>query len=192
MRIKTITKIEDGKLVERTPDGKIVGENKTEKRKRESRLGEILSAHRAPGAVTTDNYTRGRGTLDQQFPGEVGQRQLKYLVKQAQRKGYTPKHTDIYESQLAKFAGDPAAFVSSGSDALAHVRTVCEERNTSCRGAYTRQRIIPEQKEQKPFLSKSLLKKYTREAIAQDPSLARKSKREITDAVVDKYAYKGA
>lgn len=192
MRIKTITKIENGKLVERTPDGKIVGEARAEKRKRESRLREVLSSHRAPGAFTTDNYTRGRGTLEQQFPGEIGQRQLKHLIKQAQRKGYTPKHTDIYEPSLAKFAGDPAAFVSSGSDALSHVRTVCEERNMSCRGAFNRNRIIPEQKPQKPFLSKSLLKKYTREMIAQDPALARKSKREITDAVVDKYAYKGA
>jgi hypothetical protein len=191
MRIKTITKIENGKLVERTPDGKIVGEANPERRKRESRLREILQSQRAPGAVTTDNYTRGRGTLEQQFPGEVGQRQLNYLVKQAQRQGYNPKHTDIYESTLAKFPGDPAAFVSSGSDALAHVRTVCEERNTSCRGAYNRQRNIPEQKKQKPFLSKSLLTKYTREELAANPSLARKSKREIKEAVVAKYAYKG-
>jgi hypothetical protein len=157
--------------------------------KYDARFADMLASHRAPASRTTEDFTRGKGTLADQFKGNEGQ--LNYIVKQAQRKGYTPNIHDIYDGSLAQYIGDPAGFIPSGSDALSHVRAVCEEKNLSCNGAFKRTRVKKDPKPEKPFLEKKLLKKYTRQMVAADPALGRKNPREIKEAVVDKYAYKG-
>ena len=92
---------------------------------------EKLQRHQPVCAVvnTTTQFLKGRHWLSDQF----NDWQLKELVADAKKHGYTPKDNDIYLSQLADFPGDPKAFVNA-SDPAGHIVEVCKKTNRKCQG----------------------------------------------------------
>ena len=96
---------------------------------RPSRLNEILESRQFPGLHTDDTFLSGRGSLSKQLGTQTQQ-----VVNAAKRHGYTPGVNDVYEPQLARFPGDPRAFLKHGS-ARGQVRRVCEAEGMSCSGS---------------------------------------------------------
>src|SRR5688572_13940910 len=74
-------------------------------------LDEVLASRQAPRAMTDDVYFGGVGTLEDQIPDPM---QREHVIQNAIRHGYTPKPTDFYRGDIAKFEGDPRAFFNHG------------------------------------------------------------------------------
>lgn len=112
----------------------------------ESRMQDALTSQAFPGLNTDTTFLANRGTLEQQFEGDKDA--LEKTVKKAQQHGYKPKHTDVYLSGLARFPGDPQAFVG-GNDAKGHIAKLCKDRGIGCRGSVNvpepEKRISPEE-----------------------------------------------
>lgn len=81
----------------------------------------------------TESLTRGRHTLESQFPGKDGQNQLQIVVEGARRHGYEPKATDNYYSSFARFPGDPRAFGPS-SDPDGYIQHMSNKLNVPVYG----------------------------------------------------------
>lgn len=90
---------------------------------------EIISTGEFPSLHTDDEFMANRGSLQSQL-GE----QTADIVKLAQRHGYNPKHSDVYLSSIARFPGDPEAFVSHDS-ARGKIKKTLEKRGWSCDGS---------------------------------------------------------
>ena len=152
-------------------------------------FADMLAARSAPALHGGDtHYFAGRGTLAKQF--ENNEEQLNYIVSTAKKAGYNPGVNDVYEPGMAEFIGDPRAFVSPAGG-INQIKHVAEERNLTVDGPFKRSRVVKDEPF-KPVIHKKILKRLSREMIAADPSLGRKSKREVKEAVMDKHAYKGS
>lgn len=152
-------------------------------------FADMLASRQAPQAGGGDTtYFKGRGTLAQQFEGVEDQ--LDYLTKTAKRKGYSPGVNDVYESALASFPGDPAAFVPP-SGGVTHIKNVCEERNLSCSGAFKRTSVKHDPVDDKPFIDKKIYKRLAKKMVSENPELSKKGRREVKEAVYNKHAFKG-
>jgi hypothetical protein len=148
------------------------------------RLAEMLAAQQAPGARTDREFFRAHSTLDAQFKVD---RHLKHYVRQAKKAGYKPNINDVYLSQLARFPGDPEAFISGGRN---QIRRVLEKRGWGCEGIVD---VKPSQYQPEipdiP-LGADIIKETACEMVRENPDLAKKSKRELTEMVIDKHAPK--
>jgi len=98
----------------------------------EERLQDALESRSFPGLNTDTTFLANRGTLDSQFEDK---NLLKATVQDSMKHGYKPKPTDVYLSGLARFRGDPEAYVGAGGDAKAHIKKICEKRGIGCRGS---------------------------------------------------------
>lgn len=88
-------------------------------------MAEMLANQKAPGSMGTDTtWAAGAGTLDQQIPNKA---QLEHTVKEAKRHGYTPNPNDYYMPTIARFIGDPLAFMSP-HEAHSHTKKVLESQ----------------------------------------------------------------
>ena len=85
----------------------------------------------APALRTAKNFSRGRGTLLQQYGGDEAE--VQRLTDAAKKQGYTPRDTDIYEPSIANRKGDPKAFLPA-SDPVGALKRVCAEREIGCEG----------------------------------------------------------
>jgi hypothetical protein len=85
--------------------------------------------------------------------------QFKHLLREARKKGYEPKDSDIYEPNLAYSIGDPLAFIPS-ADPKGHIKKVAQLRNQTVHGAVEHQRAIPDRD---PFDNTSHQKKIAKE-----------------------------
>lgn len=100
-------------------------------KEKEGAIEDAVKHRQFPGLNTDTTFLANRGTLESQFDDE---HDLQAVVQAAKKKGYKPKHTDVYLSSLAREPGDPQAFVNGG-DAKGHIRKVCEERGVGCSGS---------------------------------------------------------
>lgn len=100
-------------------------------REKEGNIEKAVANRQFPGLNTDTTFLADRGSLDSQFDTPED---LNRAVNGAKKAGYKPKSTDVYISGLARFPGDPQAFVNGG-DAKGHIRKVCEERGIGCSGS---------------------------------------------------------
>lgn len=154
------------------------------------RFAEMLRSRQAPGAKTGCTLTSGCGTLAQQFEkGAEGQ--LKGLIKHARANGYEPKTHDVYMDSLARFCGDPQAFVPQ-SDPMGHIKRVCSEWDVDCfekdgTPIHRRQRFDPvEEVDIAPDIVESLI---VQEEIAQ-PEVKRIPREKRRAAVKERHTWK--
>jgi len=96
------------------------------------RMSEMLAFQQAPRAMTDAVFFEGFGTLDKQFAGDEKVRDQ--VIKRAMASGYKPNNNDVYLSALARYPGDPEAFVPA-TGGRGHVKKVCEKRGWECDGA---------------------------------------------------------
>lgn len=148
------------------------------------KLTEMLAARSAPKAQTDREFFAGQGTLADQFSGNDDQ--LNKVIGNAKKHGYKPQYTDTYVPALAKFAGDPAAFVSA-SGGRGHVQRVCERRGWTCNGSVN-VKGRPSDPGPDTVLGENLVQEAVDNLSIKNPDLARKAtKRELREEAIHQH-----
>lgn len=147
--------------------------------------GPLRSPLGVPAIRTSATFESGRGTLADQFKGD--DKMLKYVVAQAKARGYNPSSRDVYMRSLAKFPGDPEAFVKTG-EGESKVKDVIRKRNWTCEelGIEATDREPPK----KRGLAPDLVEEVRRKMLKKDPSLKAKNQNELREAIIDKHGSK--
>jgi hypothetical protein len=148
------------------------------------RLAELLACRKAPGAQTDREFFRNKPKLDEQFKSA---QTLNHYVAQARKKGYNPNPNDVYMSQLARFPGDPEAFVPA-SGGRNHVKRVLEQRGWGSEGIVNVKpaQFVPDPPPAAP-LSKGILKKMVAMKLKENPDLKTKPRAELEAQIIEKH-----
>lgn len=105
------------------------------------KFAEMLALQSPPGVKTDSTYfNNGRDVahMVEQEPDYALP-----VLKKAKSLGYKPRASDVYEPGLAKFPGDPAAFVPA-TGGRAHIRKVLERRGWGASGTVTTRSRAPD------------------------------------------------
>ena len=152
----------------------------------ESRMDEVLKSRRMPSIRTDAQFLANHGTLDKQFAGD--NRQLKAVTDTAKSLGYNPSPNDTYIPTLARFPGDPLAFVPAGSP-KSHIKKVCEATDRACEGDVTVNR--PRKEPAKTVrLGEDLVQEEAEQLIMRNPEEALKPKEQLRNEILDKHGAK--
>jgi hypothetical protein len=148
------------------------------------RFSDMIACQRGPGLMTDSVFFAGAKQIGDQFVNET---QRKKVLAVAKRHGYTPNRTDVYEPGLARFQGDPEAFVPA-TGGRGYIRKLCETRGWACDGAV---KVEARQPERDPYahakpLAEDLIQERIKGTIAKDPSW-KKKKRELREAIIQKH-----
>ena len=143
------------------------------------RFAEMMALGQTP-YCTSDNRRLLHGHRD---GDEFGDPRVSARYRQiAEEHGQNPVGKK-YLSQLARFPGDPEAWVSDASD----VRRICEERNYACEGAVN----VPLPRPDAPPVpdvpvADDLVDHYAEREIENDPALAEKPVEEVKEMIKDR------
>ena len=175
MKTKTIAKIVNGKYI-----------NCDDSPPPESRMDEVLSSRKMPSIRTDSQFLANHGTLDKQFEGD--ERQLSSVTETAKKHGYSPSPNDTYIPTLARFPGDPLAFVPAGSPKN-HIKKVCEATDRACEGdvSVERSRKSPSKTVR---LGEDLVQEEAAMRIFQNPAEALKPQEQLRNEILDKHGAK--
>lgn len=146
-------------------------------------LAELLALRQSPSLNTDTTFMANRGTLLQQLDGD--HEALTEVMRGASKSGFRPTDNHVYIEGLARYPGDPEAFITGKGD----VRNVCEKRGQACHGSVEVKHREPEHDphESKP-LAGDIVQGEMQSRIAADPSLKRK--RDLKDQVIDDHSMK--
>ena len=144
----------------------------------------------SPPACRTDaTFFEGRGTLDTQLGPAAN-----HYASISEQNGYRPNNTDVYEPGLARYQGDPEAFVPA-TGGRSHVKRVLEKRGFRVTPGTAVQHgmsieAIPSPPPKAKRMGEDMIRDNAQKMIAEDPSLARLSKRDLKEAVIAKHGPK--
>lgn len=155
------------------------------------RFSEMVATQAGPVVSTDDTFFAGMGTLYDQFQS---QKHLNRFVKAARAKGYNPSPNDVYMPGLARFKGDPEAWVSR-AQGRGYIRKLLESRGYRCNANLSNiEACEPTDDPLAPKNCKPLGEDIIRRRIAQyqnaDPSLRKKDRRELREMVIEKHSHK--
>lgn len=145
-----------------------------------AKLEAMLREGKGP-TISTDNTFLEGHCNGSQFSGrpEMGD----YLAGVARAGGQDPSGK-VYMSGLARYPGDPEAWVSGKGD----VQRVCEKRGWACEGAVTVKSPKYNQVEpSKPFLADDIAQQMADERIRDDPSLASMPRDQVVEEVKERH-----
>lgn len=148
-------------------------------------MAEILALRSPPRTMTDREFYEGRGTLEKQFRND--EMTLDFFVSEAKAHGYSPGANDVYCSELARFPGDPEAFVSEGRG---QIKRVCEKRGWSCDGAVKVNGRGGQDEPQRTRLGKDIVQREVQGMRDQNPDLNKVSDRDLASEVISKQEYK--
>lgn len=144
------------------------------------------------GTRTEAEFFHGRHTLDAQFRGN--EKQLEAVVAAARKHGFTPSPTMIYDPGLARFMGDPEAFIPA-SGGLTHVKNVLARRGMECSGGLGSGGLMevkarqPEKEPEAGRLAPDLVNELVNQQIQENPDLARVDRRDLIAEVRAKHEF---
>lgn len=153
-------------------------------------LAAMVALRKGPVLSTDDTFFQGMGTLYDQFGS---QQALNRTLAESKKRGFVPDKNAVYFPNLARFKGDPEAYVSR-SQGRTYIRKLLERRGWESDGAvkvkgrgpekdpYARENCIP--------LADDAIQQYSAKMIQKDPSLKRLSKREMREKVIEKHGPK--
>jgi len=150
------------------------------------KFAHMCALQQAPKCMTDREFFHGVGDLGKQFEGS--DQDLALRLKVAKQHGYKPSRNDFYNPALARFPGDPEAFIPS-TGGRGHVQKVLESRGQSAEGAVNvkgREAPPPQPKRLGDDIALAAAKKMA----AENPELRRKSKRELISMAVEKHGAK--
>ena len=150
------------------------------------KFAELVAIQRPPRCMTDDVFFAGMPKLaDQMTPS-----QLQFYVARARSMGYNPGTNDVYHSGLARFPGDPEAFVSKAMG-RGYIKKLCEQRGWACEGAVNVAARQPEKDALAPEncvpLAEDLVRHKACEMVKANPDLRTKSKSELRKMVIAKH-----
>ena len=151
------------------------------------KMAEMLAFREAPRTNTDREFFEGMGTLSKQFPGE--EKMLDQVVAVAKSKGYKPNANDVYLSALAKYPGDPKAFVPA-TGGRGHIQKVCEDRGWECDGTVKTKYREPEEAPKKRKLAEPIIKRKMLDAHARRPETKEMDQGELRQQMIDKHGSK--
>lgn len=145
------------------------------------RFAEMLALQSAPCLMTDSVFFAGMKCAGD----SLDKRELGQLVAAAKQQGYTPPQGAYYMPSLAAFKGDKRAWVSH-SDGRGYVKKLCEERGWACEGAVS---VKARESKCDPHdncvpLADDIVNRLAKEKIAADPSLKKKSRRELREKII--------
>lgn len=148
------------------------------------RFADMVACQRGPGLMTDSVFFAGLPKLQDQF---VDDTQREKVIAVARRNGYNPSPNDVYEPGLARFQGDPEAFVPP-SGGRGYIRRLCEKRGWACDGAV---KVQHQQPGSDPFeaskpLAEDLITGHMRAEIKKNPALKNK-KKELREKIIAKH-----
>jgi hypothetical protein len=148
------------------------------------RFSDMVACQTGPGLMTDSVFFAGQPRIGDQF---VDDAQRKRVFKVAKQHGYTPGVNDVYEPGLARFQGDPEAFVPP-TGGRGYIRKLCEKRGWACEGAVKTAHRPPEKDpyEHSVPLAEDLIRDHMQHEIKKDPSL-RTKKKELREKIIAKH-----
>lgn len=150
-------------------------------------FAEMIALQSGPGLDTDDIFFSGQGTLLNQFGSN---KHVERFAKVAKRHGYTPSPNDVYYPGLARFQGDPEAFVSR-SMGRSYIKKLCEKRGWACEGAVKVEHRQPEHDPLAPencqTLGEDVIRDRAMQMYKEDPSVAKMDRKELRKKIIDKH-----
>ena len=151
------------------------------------KLAEMFALQKAPQSLTDRELFQGYGPLESQFAGDpIG---LAQVVRTAKRHGYKPNANDVYIAPLARFPGDPQAFVPP-TGGRGYIKKLCEQRGWACDGV-VKVKAKPLDKEPESIpLAKDIVDEEVNARIQRNPDLKKKPRKELEAQVIEEHGSK--
>jgi hypothetical protein len=149
------------------------------------RLSEMVALQRCVGLDTDDVFFSGQKPLYDQFES---QKHLDRYLAASKKRGFTPSVNSTYFPNLARFQGDPEAYVTR-AQGRSYIRSLCEKRGWACEGGVTSSGRGPEVDpfETAPPLADSIVRDLGAKMVRKDPSLSRLDRRELREKVLHEH-----
>mgnify|MGYP006908267043 CR=1 FL=1 len=174
------------KTVSDNPQVQVFFEMLVEQGQSES-MAEILATRRPPRVETDREFFLDHGMLAKQFQTHMkdNQKEMEYYLRVAKKMGHNPGANDVYVSSIARFPGDPEAFVPP-TGGRGHVKKVLEERGWASSGIVNTKYREPEEdpREKAVPLSDRIVHGEMRKRIRENPDEARKDYDELKSEIV--------
>lgn len=150
-----------------------------------SRLNDMFAARRGPALMTDVTLFEGQGTLDKQFGGN--EKDMQRVLDIAKKHGYTPNRNDVYMPGLARYPGDPLAFVPP-TGGRGHIKNVLSAQGRGCDGAVT---VEARQDEPEPDvpLAYDLIEEARTKMVAMRPEIGERDQNEVRQEILDTHGY---
>lgn len=150
------------------------------------RFAEMVATQRPPRCMTDDVFFAGM----RPWKATMTPHQRRAVMRQAQRHGFVPPADAVYHSSLARYPGDPEAFVTKAMG-RGYIQNLCERRGWACEGAVNIKGRAPEKDMLAPEncvpLADDIVRAKAREMIRENPDVARLKPAEIKAKVIEKY-----
>ena len=147
-------------------------------------MAAMCATQKAPKAMSDRELFSGIGRLDQQYEP----RYIEEIVYNARVNGYNPNPNDMYMQNLARFPGDPEAFVPP-TGGRGHIKKVCEDRGLPCEGAVNVKGRDPKPPEP-TRLAADLAEGIVKKRIQRNPDLAKVLRKDLTQQVIEDHGAK--
>jgi hypothetical protein len=140
---------------------------------------------------TDDVFFQGAKPLYEQFES---QQALNRTLRESKKRGFTPDKNAIYYPNLARFRGDPEAYVTRAMG-RSYIRKLLENRGWSAEGGVNVKGREPESdpldaKNCKP-LGEDIVRRRMSEEIKKNPDLARgKNRKELRQKIIERHGSK--
>lgn len=149
-------------------------------------MAAMFALQSSPRVNTNDTFWAGRPKFWQVFGTGYADDVRAKLAKQGIKLGENAE----YLPELARFRGDPEAVVPSHA-VRDHIKKVCEQRGWTCEGSVTAKGRGPESDplaiENCVPLAEDIIRSNANRMVRENPDLARKSKRELRELVLEKH-----
>lgn len=151
-------------------------------------MAEMFTLQKGPGLDTDDVFFSGSKPLYDQFGS---QKHLDRFLKQAKARGFTPSVNSTYYPNLARFPGDPEAFVTR-AQGRSYIKKLCEDRGWACEGGV---KVEHRQPERDPYetaapLANDIVAESMADELKKNPEMSKQDRRNLRAKVVEKHAHK--
>lgn len=145
----------------------------------------MLAMRRSPGVDTDDVFFSGIHHLGHQMGDDQA---LNYVNAHIKVTGKKPPEGAMYMPGLARFQGDPQAFVSR-SDGRTYIKRLIESRGGKCSRTMD---VTWNEPESDPFdncvpLADDIIESRARQMAATDPSINQMDRRELRQQIIDRH-----
>lgn len=134
-----------------------------------------------PSVQTDSTFMAGVGTLRDQ----VGDQHVPMIAGLAQHRGASITGDEMYCASLARFPGDPEAFITTRHEA----KKILKKRNWNSEGAVTNKAVTNHSQKPPPRLAESIVDRFEQQYIRENPDLA-KNRAELRHNIIEKHGSK--
>lgn len=147
----------------------------------------MIALQSGPALSTDDTFFHGQKPLYDQFGS---QKHLNRYLKVSKKLGFTPSPNSTYFSGLARFSGDPEAYVTR-AQGRSYIRKLCEKRGWACEGAVNVGAREPESDPLAPEkckpLGEDIVRRRMRDAIRLNPEMSPKERQSLRSKILEKH-----